>query len=774
MFNRRSSLAALLGSLFLLGAMHLCAQKPRPLTSLSAVHSISNATAAQSLPVAFEASVTYYEKGNVDLFVQDRNIAIYVETTTDLKVATGDRVLVEGTTRASFRPEILASRVSFVRHGTPPAAVEANFTQLIHGEMDCRRASVQAVVRAANVFTDGPRKSVLLDLLMPGGPLSAQIASGGAASDLQPLLDSTIKITGAVAGKFDSKMQMTGILLEVASFSDLRIVKPAQRHPNQVALRRFDEILQNTRVEDQTERVRVEGNITYYQPGAAMVLQDGPNTLWVDTLSEEPHRIGDRVFVSGFPDVRNGSVVLTRAEVESAKSNISLSIANIDPSELASGSHAFELVSVEGQLVMSVREAAQDQYVIASKGHVFSAIYRHPERGLNLATSPMRNLPLGSHVRVTGICVLDRGDQFRGPVAFHILLRSSQDLALLAGPSLISVRNLVIVLGVLLIVVFVVVGKAFLLERKLRRRGVASAAAVERWRTRIIDGINHAIPLRDTLLQIAEMLAFQLEVEFCWAEIDVQGTMGNCPEASDRLNLEVIEQAIPAHSGADLGKICVGFRSSTAKRSIEPEALENAVRLAALAIETGAKYSDLLRRSELDPLTNARNRYAFDRALDLAIEKGKESGNNFGLIYLDLDGFKQVNDQFGHQMGDRYLQETVTRLGAHLRPNDLLARLGGDEFAVLVTNLSTGAEIDEIVQRLQTCFDTPFRLGKVVIPVSASIGCAVYPEDATTQSALLDCADIRMYKAKGEKKRAPAGPRIVVDADSAKNERWGT
>ena len=154
-----------------------------------------------------------------------------------------------------------------MRHGTPPAAVEANFTQLIHGEMDCRRASVRAVVRAANLFTDGPRKSVLLDLLMPGGPLQAQIVSGGAAYDLQSLLDSTIQITGAVAGKFDNKMQMTGILLEVASFSDLRIVKPAQRHPNQVALRRFDEILQNTRVEDQTERVRVEEiSLTIGQP----------------------------------------------------------------------------------------------------------------------------------------------------------------------------------------------------------------------------------------------------------------------------------------------------------------------------------------------------------------------------------------------------------------------------------------------------------------------------------------------------------------------------
>ena len=122
-----------------------------------------------------------------------------------------------------------------------------------------------------------------------------------------------------------------------------------------------------------------------------------------------------------------------------------------------------------------------------------------------------------------------------------------------------------------------------LLERKLRRRGVASAAAVERWRTRIIDGINHAIPLRDTLLQIAEMLAFQLEVEFYWAEIDVQGTIGNFPEASDRSNLEVIEQTVPAHSGASLGKICIGFRSHTAKRLILPETLENAARLAPAA-----------------------------------------------------------------------------------------------------------------------------------------------------------------------------------------------
>jgi diguanylate cyclase (GGDEF)-like protein len=755
MTDRGSRLAAVLGSICLLAVVSLRAQRMEPLTSLSAVHAISNETAARSLPVKFEGTVTYYEKGNIDLFVQDGDAAIYVETSPDLQVRTGDRVLVEGITRASFRPEVLARRVTFLHHGTPPTPVRAEFTELIRANLDCRRATVRAVVRAANMFGDSQSQSLLLDLLMPGGPIQAQIANGDKTADLLPLLDSTIEITGAVAGKFDSKSQMTGVLLEVPSFSDLHIVEPAHRSPHQLPPRGFDEILHTLRIEDQTERVRVEGTITYYQPAVALVLQNGANALWVDTLSEAPHRVGDHALVSGFPDVRNGAVVLTQSEIESTQSDVPLSPEKVDPVQLASGSHAFELVSVEGQLIMQVGEAAQDQYVIASQGHVFSAIYRHPERGLNLPLYPMRKFPLGSRVRVTGICVLDRGDQFRGPVAFHVLLPSSQDIAMLAGPSLISVRNLGILIGVLVIVVVVVIGKAFLLERKLRRQDVATASAMDRWRTRVIDGINNAIPLQETLSQITELLSLQLQVEYCWAEIELEGTFGNCPAVSDKSTLEIIDHPISAHSGAVLGRICAGFRPHTAKRRVTPEAIENAVRLAALAIETGGKYSDLVRRSEVDPLTNAGNRFSFDRALDLAIEKEKESGTIFGLIYIDIDRFKQVNDQFGHQVGDRYLQETVSRLRSQSRSNDILARIGGDEFTVLVTSLKSGEELQDIARRLQTCLDAPFSVDQLEISGSASIGCAVYPEDAATRAALLECADARMYTAKRQKRQEP-------------------
>lgn len=751
MSRRGFILAVRLSSLSLLAFLPLCAQPS--LTSLPAVHAISNADAAGSLPVSFEGTVTYYEKGNVDLFVQDGDAAIYVETTPDLKVMAGDRVRVEGITRASFHPEIAASRVTFLRHGALPSPVQAHFAELIRGELDCRFVTVRAAVRAANMFTDGPRKSLMLDLFIPGGPVQAQIANGGAEADLLALLDSTIEIPGAAAGKFDSKNQMTGILLEVSSFSAVRVVAPAPRSPHQLVPRKFDEVLHSLHIEDQTERVRVEGTITYYQPAAAMVLQDGDNALWVDTLSEKPHTVGDRALASGFPDVRNGSVVLTRAEIESAKSAAPLSVANLDPTQLASGSHPFELVSVEGQLIMRVREAAQDQYVIASRGHVFSAIYRHPERGLNIPLSPMRDVRLGSKVRVTGICVLDRGDQFRGQVAFHLLLRSSQDLAVLSGPSPLSVKNLVILLGLLLILVFAVIVKAFLLERRLRRQDEMRASALERWRTRVIDGINDAIPLRETMLQITELLSFKLQVEFCWAEIEVEGTFGNCPGEQERSGLEIIEQEIPSRSGAALGRIYVGLSSAGAKGRIETDAFENAVRLSALAIETGGRYSELVRRSELDPVTNAQNRFAFDRALDGAIETQRRSGGHFGLIYIDLDEFKLVNDRFGHQIGDRFLQETVRRLGHQLRSNDVLARIGGDEFAVLVTDVKSPEEIGEIALRLQSCFNTPLCLDSFKVEASASIGSAVYPEDASTRGALLECADASMYRAKRRKTR---------------------
>jgi diguanylate cyclase (GGDEF)-like protein len=140
------------------------------------------------------------------------------------------------------------------------------------------------------------------------------------------------------------------------------------------------------------------------------------------------------------------------------------------------------------------------------------------------------------------------------------------------------------------------------------------------------------------------------------------------------------------------------------------------------------------------------------------IQAARQSAGIFGLIYIDLNEFKQVNDVYGHQAGDFYLQELTRRMKRHLRPGDTLARLGGDEFAVLVSDVHCRAGVEEIAARLECCFGDPFIGENYVLHGSASIGIALYPDDASTADSLLRAADAAMYVAKNTrlgKTRAP-------------------
>jgi diguanylate cyclase (GGDEF)-like protein len=182
------------------------------------------------------------------------------------------------------------------------------------------------------------------------------------------------------------------------------------------------------------------------------------------------------------------------------------------------------------------------------------------------------------------------------------------------------------------------------------------------------------------------------------------------------------------------------------------EAVSMGAGLASLAIGTRRLYADLIHRSEFDLLTDIQNRFSLERHLDTLIERARHSAGIFGLIYIDLDGFKQINDRYGHQVGDIYLQEAASRMKRQLRPTDILARLGGDEFAVLVPIAGTRAEVQQIAHRLDRCFRAPFTARRQVLQGSASIGVALYPEDATTRDDLLRAADHAMYEAKNARK----------------------
>jgi diguanylate cyclase (GGDEF)-like protein len=720
---------------------------PATITSLAALHKLTNEQAAQSIPVAFEATVTYYSKGDQDLFVEDGGLAVYVQSPITLDLTPGDQVFVKGISRGSFRPDVVADSVTRVGHGPLPAPVTANFRQLIRADLDCMRVTITGQVKSANLVSYSKMVELYLEVLVDGGYVDVAVASDD-GSILKNLLDSEVSVTGSESGKFDSKNQLTGVVIEVPSIADLKVLKPAQSSPDSLPFTPMDEILEHAFVNDQTERVRVQGTITYYLPGSTVVLQNGAKSLWIEARDEQPMNIGDNATASGLPAVRSGLLTLTHAEVQDSHVHAAVAPERVGWAELSSGANAFNLISIEGQVVKESREVTEDEYVLTSGGHLFSVLYRHPDRDLNLGLPPMKEVPVNATVRVTGISSVSYGSNpFAGPVGFDVLLRSYDDIAVIAQPGWLNVRNLTTLVEILILVIFVFGIRVMWTERKARRHN-ATMAYIERRRGKILEDINNSKPLAEILENITELVSTRLGGAPCWIEVEDGATLGNHLSREVRTEFRVAQHAVVGRSGSHLGAIFAVFDSRSKPGNDETEALTQAAGLATLAIETQRLYADLVHRSEFDQLTDIENRFSFEREVENAIIAARQSAATFGLLYVDLNDFKQVNDNYGHRTGDLYLQQVALRMKRQLRPGDVLARLGGDEFAVMIKGVYNRATAEEVAQRLQHCFDEPFDCDGVDVQGSASIGIAMYPEDGATKDSLLSAADASMYVVK--------------------------
>lgn len=148
------------------------------------------------------------------------------------------------------------------------------------------------------------------------------------------------------------------------------------------------------------------------------------------------------------------------------------------------------------------------------------------------------------------------------------------------------------------------------------------------------------------------------------------------------------------------------------------------------------------------PLTRLPNRRLFRDRLEQEVKKAHRSGNGIGLLFIDLDEFKQVNDLLGHDAGDQLLVEAAQRLEGCVRAADTVARLGGDEFTVIISELDDPGVVEKISQKIVEALGQSFHLGTEVVYVSASVGITLYPEDATSASELVRKADQAMYAAK--------------------------
>lgn len=171
-------------------------------------------------------------------------------------------------------------------------------------------------------------------------------------------------------------------------------------------------------------------------------------------------------------------------------------------------------------------------------------------------------------------------------------------------------------------------------------------------------------------------------------------------------------------------------------------------RIVARLLENLEREREITSRIITDHLTGLYNRAAMMEQISIAVSAANRTGGSLAVMYVDLDGFKDLNDNYGHALGDAALQQAASRMRAVLRKHEAAGRVGGDEFALLVTSFADEEQLGQIAKRILAALRDPVITGRAKAKVTASIGIALYPEHGSTPEELMEHADRAMYQAK--------------------------
>jgi len=732
------------------------------LTTLQQVVALNNEQAAQKIPVHLQATVTHSRASSNSLFLTDKGFNLFVAFGDIRQLQPGDRVDVTGATAGSFRPIIAATQVRFLAHGSLPAPKPARFEDLIQAKLDCHYVELRGHVLSADFDLTEESPSLRIRLQIPDGIVEG-VLRYSKDMPVEKLLDADVRLTGVVAGDFDSKMQMAGITININSWQDIEILHLAKVDPWTLPATPMDQVVSSYRTLMQSRRVRLTGTLTYFEPGVLAVIEHQGQAMMLETHTGIPLHTGQGVEALGYPEITGGTVRLVNAQIRPFAETAPVQPAAIDWEKASTGKFANNLITIEGQIVAMVPDPSVDLFVIQSDGHLFSASMNHASSDSDLKAEGARWPSVGSRVRVTGVCFVAAGNHWKDRLWFDLHLRSMADLAVETAPSWWTTKRLATVITLLSALILAAVIWVGLLDRRLREQTRTAArqsqedamrerqmARQEQQRSHILELISSAQPLPEVLQEIQSMVSSRLYGASCWFELKAHAT----DEAPLKrpLGPAIVFEELFSPDGLSLGFLLATPHLQTAGRQDIATALKAGARLAELAIDTRRLYSDLRHRSEYDLLTDIPNRFSMERRLDELMENARRTGAIFGLVYVDFDRFKQVNDKYGHRAGDLYLQEGTRRMKAQLRNGDMLARIGGDEFVALVPILRSRADAEEIAVRLERCFDDPFEIDGITLLGSASVGLAVYPEDGSTEEELQRSADAAMYAHKEGKR----------------------
>ncbi len=708
--------------------------RPLLITSAGALHDLPP-DQARKARVHLVGTVTYYDRFDQVMFLQDDTGSVYINGDKSYPVTRGQLISVDGIAAPSFRTEVAPGAVIHVLGpGKPIRPLPATWEDLVTSNYDTRLVTVQGIVRDAVVEQHKFAPALHMDLGLPSGELGIYVADFPHV-DTVSLLGSTVEVTGAAGGAFDAKNQLTGLELYVQNLSSIRVLKPSPVSIFKLPTTDFNDVFPQLRYHSDSPRLHVRGTVTYYRKGDSIVLQDGEKSLPMRTRQTDDIAIGDVVDAYGFPSNIQYAPSMRQALVFKTGQRQVVEPTPINYETALSGRYSDNLISLTGRLVSELQNGNSSTIVIDVNGHLISAL-------LEESKDKLPQFAVGSLMRVSGICRINFGGPWRMPMFFRLDMRSPADVVVVARPYWWTVRHLIELLTALLLIVSVIATWALLLHRRVKQQSgrIASSMQLARKRSEILEQISHNDPtdlLLSSLCAAVQELAPGLNC--CYALHDTPSVNAIAPETqSDE------DYTVPLRSSDNqlLGAIHVTGPAEQLARHEEVLAMLN--ELATLAMRQSLLHKGLIHHSTHDPLTDLPNRRLCETRLYEAMQVASQTGDPLAVIYIDINRFKAVNDQYGHKTGDLYLQAISQRLNAQLRPTDTLARIGGDEFMVVVPD-TRQSEAASLMARLAHCFSNPFMLEDQRVHGSASFGLACYPEHGTTHDDLERHADRAMY-----------------------------
>ncbi len=222
-------------------------------------------------------------------------------------------------------------------------------------------------------------------------------------------------------------------------------------------------------------------------------------------------------------------------------------------------------------------------------------------------------------------------------------------------------------------------------------------------------------------------------------------------ELVDRDSLPGVENALEKNEAVE-DKV----QKASEELSVVNQGLEDEIRERQLA--ASAEEEEAARHVAFyDPLTGLPNRALFHDRLEHGLEQAKRHGRALAVMFLDLDDFKNINDSYGHDLGDRVLQTIAGRLKQNIRGGDTISRYGGDEFLYLLMEFRNEQDIMLVSEKIITAIHAPYDVSvgdlSISLSINASIGISIFPQDGTTADTLIKSADKAMYRAKRDKLR---------------------